>query len=607
MMQDIADKRIVAIEVKTTGLRSTQDRVVELAAVCWQHGKITSTYQSLVNPGCSIREEATTVHGITDRLVADQPPIAEVLPDFLTFCKADLVIAHNAEFDIGFLRAECRRTGQSLFTSKVEDTLILARQFLPGCADYQLSALKEQFGFGAGNAQRALQDARDCLELFLYCMKLADDPTSPTRQSHVEDAAAELVADARQQRAHHTALAAPGVSVPAEMIGSLLAEAHLLRSRGQHEAAINLCSRIIHLDAHSAAAHSLLAQIYHEIGNDREALGFYRIAVELDPHNDVDKKALEATIDRVFRKSVTSETPSTPGKRSVAAGRTRQTAIRDIVKQFLLHLQPVPVVIGTTILALCVASFLLFHTPATTAHSGTPHDAVPSATAPNGEGVPTATTPAMAPPTSAEPRVTPPPPDAVEGGDAHALPGALAAPLKEDQTPTATAPAPANPPAGSTPTASAQVPPFQPLATGNMPGLDEMNARVAALRMALEQMLKKSKLPATLNDVRLDPRTNALTLDFSVPRMSGAGEAKQALLYTGFHLIWAAGEQNKSLASFTLRGAIALKEDEDPDLALIADVTPQQALSARSATDYQAVAGFLSNPWWRKELAAAAL
>ena len=211
-------------------------------------------------------------------------------------------------------------------------------------------------------------------------------------------------------------------------------------------------------------------------------------------------------------------------------------------------------------------------------------------------------------PGTGTPTVTPPPPDATEGGDVRGLPVTVNLPKS---TPPATTPAPTSPAATSpgaiTPPAP-QVPPFQPRLTGGGTlNPDDFAARTAALKTALEHLLKKSVIPATLTDLHLDPRTNVLTMDFVIPRMSTATEAKQALLYTGFHLIWTAGEQDKLLAGYTLRGAAALPGEEEVSLAFMADVTPQQAESARGARDYQTVVTFLGNPYWRKELASASL
>lgn len=168
--------RIVALDLETTGLSAARHRIVECAAVSWQNGKETGHFQVLVNPGCPMPPRVIRVHGITDAMVQDQPPLREVLPAFLDFCRADYVVAHNAPFDMRFLDAECARNGLMPFIGRVVDTCSLARQRLPGCPSYKLETLKAALGLGSGQAHRALEDARDCLQLFFCCLQ-ADSHT----------------------------------------------------------------------------------------------------------------------------------------------------------------------------------------------------------------------------------------------------------------------------------------------------------------------------------------------------------------------------------------------------------------------------------------------
>jgi len=106
-------------------------------------------------------------------MVKDQPPIHKVLPEFLAFCEADVVLAHNSPFDTRFLNAECALLGLAPLSRPVIDTCTLARERLPGCPNYRLETLKAALGLGRGVAHRGLADARDCLAIYLHCMKAA--------------------------------------------------------------------------------------------------------------------------------------------------------------------------------------------------------------------------------------------------------------------------------------------------------------------------------------------------------------------------------------------------------------------------------------------------
>jgi len=215
--------------------------------------------------------------------------------------------------------------------------------------------------------------------------------------------------------------------------------------------------------------------------------------------------------------------------------------------------------------------------------------------------------------------ITPPPPDAVESGADQprpipGLPGIAIKPGTGNLTPPTT-PKPATndtPPVNPTPAPTPpQVPPLSPLTAGNATHADEVELRVMLLKMTLEHMLETSKLPSKLDSVAIDPRTNALTVKYTIPHMNSVAEAKQGLLYTGFHLIWTtmetAAEQNKAFTGFTLIGNAYSDAQQTPSLSLVADVLPQQAEAARSVTDYKTVQQYLTKPWWRDDLARVAL
>lgn len=166
------ETRLVALDLETTGLSAATDRIVEFAAVAWQDGREIGVFHALVHPGRPIPPAAIAVHGITDAMVADQPPVDAVLPAFLAFCAAaDLLIAHNAAFDLGFLRAACERQGLPCLTAEVADSCRLARRRLPDAPNYRLATLKQMLGLGHEPSHRALADARDCLALYLHCLR----------------------------------------------------------------------------------------------------------------------------------------------------------------------------------------------------------------------------------------------------------------------------------------------------------------------------------------------------------------------------------------------------------------------------------------------------
>lgn len=180
---------LVAIDLETTGLDRETDRIVEMAAVRWEDGRETGHFQALINPGIPIPASATAIHGITDAMVADCPTVAELLPAFVEFCQATAVIAHNAKFDMGFLRAESARSGVPLFTCPVLDSCAMARRRLPGLPNYRLETLTRLLAHGGRQQHRALQDARDCLAVYLHAVQAGVPSPPPEALTRPPDAA----------------------------------------------------------------------------------------------------------------------------------------------------------------------------------------------------------------------------------------------------------------------------------------------------------------------------------------------------------------------------------------------------------------------------------
>lgn len=168
---EITEKSIItAFDLETTGLSASWDRIVELGAVRWQNGCEIDSYQCLINPQRPMPPAVIEIHGITDDDVKDSPTIEEKLPEFIDFLNTDIVVAHNARFDVGFLRQSCIRVGLTMPSLHYIDTCALARRTFPGLTSYSLPTLREHFNLGGTVSHRAIEDTRVCLQLFLLCI-----------------------------------------------------------------------------------------------------------------------------------------------------------------------------------------------------------------------------------------------------------------------------------------------------------------------------------------------------------------------------------------------------------------------------------------------------
>ncbi|MBQ5867520.1 MAG: PolC-type DNA polymerase III [Oscillospiraceae bacterium] len=155
------DGEFVAFDLETTGLSSINDRITEVGAVILKDGKEIDRFQTLVDPERLLTAENTELTGITNEMLKGQPKIEEILPKFLDFVGDRPLVAHNAAFDIGFIRAECERQGiKRSFT--YADTLILSRILMPQLNKHKLNIVADALSLPEFNHHRAADDAMTC-------------------------------------------------------------------------------------------------------------------------------------------------------------------------------------------------------------------------------------------------------------------------------------------------------------------------------------------------------------------------------------------------------------------------------------------------------------
>lgn len=155
----------VVFDLETTGFSPVDDRIIEIGAVRVSGGKISERYSSFVNPGIHIPERITELTSITDDMVKDAPPVEEVLPEFLDFVGDNVLVAHNAGFDHGFIRAKAKEQGRETdFT--VVDTVGMARVLLQDLAKFKLDHVAKKLKISLENHHRAVDDAGATAEIF---------------------------------------------------------------------------------------------------------------------------------------------------------------------------------------------------------------------------------------------------------------------------------------------------------------------------------------------------------------------------------------------------------------------------------------------------------
>ncbi|MDR0531425.1 MAG: PolC-type DNA polymerase III [Oscillospiraceae bacterium] len=163
---------IVVFDIETTGLSAGRDRVIEIGAVKIVDGEIVGEFQTFVDPERALPPHITKLTRITPDMLDGAPEEWAAAQAFAAFCEGAYLAAHNAKFDMGFLKALYARRGRR-FDPPCADTLVLAQQLLPELKNYRLETLVEHFHLGRFGHHRADDDARVTAKALLELMQLA--------------------------------------------------------------------------------------------------------------------------------------------------------------------------------------------------------------------------------------------------------------------------------------------------------------------------------------------------------------------------------------------------------------------------------------------------
>lgn len=156
----LAETTFCILDVETTGTSAHTDLICEIGAVKVRGGEVLGTFQTLVNPGRAIPPRISVITGLTDAIVAPAPRIEQVLGPLRRFLGDAVFVAHNAAFDLGFVRAAFERAGYDDYRPTVIDTLALARRLVRSeVRDCRLGTLAERFSLTHRPSHRALDDA----------------------------------------------------------------------------------------------------------------------------------------------------------------------------------------------------------------------------------------------------------------------------------------------------------------------------------------------------------------------------------------------------------------------------------------------------------------
>jgi DNA polymerase III epsilon subunit family exonuclease len=150
---------LVVFDLETTGLNPHHDRIIEIGAQKFVNGELVGEFSTLIACPYPLSQVITQITGITDEMLVGQPPVEQVLEEFLSFMQGCILVAHNAIFDIGFIKASLKRMGVELAWPTF-CTLKLARQLLPELGRNNLDTLADHFGLEFEARHRSIGDVK---------------------------------------------------------------------------------------------------------------------------------------------------------------------------------------------------------------------------------------------------------------------------------------------------------------------------------------------------------------------------------------------------------------------------------------------------------------
>lgn len=169
--KSIEEETFIVFDLETFGLNSHEHPIIEIGAIKIQGTRIVDKFSQLINPEKPIPEKIQEITNITNAMVLGMPTIEEVLPKFMEFVGDATMVAHNARFDMSFIRRECKRIMGIDYDPSVIDTLQMARDVMPDLKGYGLGSLTKKLGVALENHHRAVDDAQATAGMFIIFLE----------------------------------------------------------------------------------------------------------------------------------------------------------------------------------------------------------------------------------------------------------------------------------------------------------------------------------------------------------------------------------------------------------------------------------------------------
>lgn len=176
--QDI-DTEYCVFDLETTGISHITEKITEIGIIKIKNGEVIDTFETFVNPEKPIPEEVVNVTHITDDMVKNAEAIDKIMPKVLEFMGDSVLVAHNADFDIGYMKYNCEQLGLPFNNTHI-DTLRLAKAIFPEFSRYKLGFIADKLGIKVDVAHRALDDVKTLVAVFKEMIERAKDRNAKT-------------------------------------------------------------------------------------------------------------------------------------------------------------------------------------------------------------------------------------------------------------------------------------------------------------------------------------------------------------------------------------------------------------------------------------------
>ncbi|MGL5647160.1 MAG: PolC-type DNA polymerase III [Clostridium sp.] len=221
--QDLNSEYVI-FDLETTGFSPKNDKIIEIGAVKIKNGKIIDRFSEFVYPERNIPYKITELTGITDTMVEGAKTIEEILPDFLEFCKGNVLVAHNAAFDTSFIKHNCRLQNLK-YDFTVLDTVPLSRFLYPELKKVKLNIVAKHLGISLENHHRAVDDAKATCDILLICFKKMEEELEITTLKELNEKFLEKF-DVKKQPTSHIIILAKNQKGIKDLY-KLVSEAHV--------------------------------------------------------------------------------------------------------------------------------------------------------------------------------------------------------------------------------------------------------------------------------------------------------------------------------------------------------------------------------------------